>query len=254
MTGFGYTPPGALVAQQIVDGTSATFGDVGLCDDLLTVSVEDISLPSADANFDIDTTPLSPLSGRWPRFVTKGLSRHPVLETYQPFNHATIVAGVGTFTHTPHRVGRCVGGSYRLVHGVTSDWKRRESIGFQFRRLDEINILVGTITAKLEYLKQGAPHDVNTTAEEMLRFCISLANRWPYDLRLPKATFSSEGEIFLTWLERTLRVDAALQPDGFLTWALVDGKRVSSGGDVAIANPSVIEELSSSVRRHFRGA
>lgn len=63
-----------------------------------------------------------------------------------------------------------------------------------------------------------------------------LINGLPDDIVLPQATASSEGEIGLTWFKRGDRLEAIIDPDGYLTWVSKVGNNVLKGDVLATAN------------------
>jgi hypothetical protein len=75
----------------------------------------------------------------------------------------------------------------------------------------------------------------------------------PYDVPLPQATPSADGEIGLTWIQQGGRFEVMIQPDRHVLWLMNQGHDYEPGGMIDLSTHKSLFDLSEALRRFWHG-
>uniref|UniRef100_A0A9E7ZLC8 Uncharacterized protein n=1 Tax=Bosea sp. NBC_00436 TaxID=2969620 RepID=A0A9E7ZLC8_9HYPH len=89
--------------------------------------------------------------------------------------------------------------------------------------------------------------------DKLVQFTLGFARALPLDVNFPRITFSDDQEIVLTWFDKNGRLEAIIQPDGYITWVSSYNKKYSPGGDYALSDRQAVFKLLLSVREFCTG-
>lgn len=74
-------------------------------------------------------------------------------------------------------------------------------------------------------------------SKQTVQLSSKVLTRLPADLRLPHVSASGDGEVVFSWSSSGNRCEAALDSEGYLTWATARGDEVRPGSSISLLDP-----------------